>query len=152
FPMLCPPMPWISSKIGGYHLFPSHLIRETQYSVKQDTKEILPILDSLNALQATPWKVNEDVLDVAIEVFSAKGDENLDIPLHSSKLPEIPAIPRNIPYSERSQLVRKAMKIRQKRNEMYSLWCTCLYKLSIANHLRGRVFWLPHNLDFRGRS
>ena len=47
-------MPWISSKIGGYHLFPSHLIRETQFTVKQDTKEILPILDSLNALQATP--------------------------------------------------------------------------------------------------
>lgn len=34
---------------------------------------------------------------------------------------------------------------------MYSLWCDCLYKLSIANHLRDRIFWLPHNLDFRGR-
>ena len=35
---------------------------------------------------------------------------------------------------------------------MYSLWCDCLYRLSIANHFRNRTFWFPHNLDFRGRT
>jgi len=35
---------------------------------------------------------------------------------------------------------------------MYSLWCDCLYKLSLANHFRDNIFWLPHNLDFRSRA
>jgi len=28
---------------------------------------------------------------------------------------------------------------------------SALYKLSVANHFRDDVFWLPINLDFRGR-
>ena len=33
--------------------------------------------------------------------------------------------------------------------EMYSLWCDTLYRLSLANYYRDKVFWLPHNMDFR---
>jgi DNA-directed RNA polymerase len=43
------------------------------------------------------------------------------------------------------------MSHRRKQGEMYSLWCDALYRLSLANHFRDRVFWLPHNMDFRGR-
>lgn len=35
---------------------------------------------------------------------------------------------------------------------MYSLWCDSHYRLSLANHFRDRPFWLPLNLDFRGRA
>lgn len=36
--------------------------------------------------------------------------------------------------------------------EMHSLRTEALYRLSMAQHLRGRIFWLPHNMDFRGRT
>ncbi|ELK19275.1 DNA-directed RNA polymerase, mitochondrial [Pteropus alecto] len=36
--------------------------------------------------------------------------------------------------------------------EMHSLRTDALYRLSLAQHLRHRVFWLPHNMDFRGRT
>ena len=32
---------------------------------------------------------------------------------------------------------------------MYSLWCDTLYSLSLANHFRNKIFWMPHNMDFR---
>ncbi|KAG5851369.1 hypothetical protein ANANG_G00092560 [Anguilla anguilla] len=35
---------------------------------------------------------------------------------------------------------------------MHSLRMDALYKLSIARHVRDRVFWFPHNMDFRGRT
>ena len=38
------------------------------------------------------------------------------------------------------------------RQDMHGLWCTQLYRLSIANHFRDEVFWFPHSLDFRGRT
>ena len=34
---------------------------------------------------------------------------------------------------------------------MHSLWCTELYRLSIAHMYRDQIIWFPHSLDFRGR-
>jgi DNA-directed RNA polymerase len=47
---------------------------------------------------------------------------------------------------------REKMTHRKKQSEMYSLWCDSHYRLSLANHFRDRPFWLPLNLDFRGRA
>ena len=35
--------------------------------------------------------------------------------------------------------------------EHKSLWCTSLYRLSLAKHFQDNVLWFPHNIDFRGR-
>ena len=37
------------------------------------------------------------------------------------------------------------------KSEQYSLWCTSLYRLSLAKHFQDNVLWFPHNIDFRGR-
>jgi len=36
-------------------------------------------------------------------------------------------------------------------HELFALRMDLLYKLSVANHFRNEVFWIPSNLDFRGR-
>lgn len=92
------------------------------------------------------------VLDVAIEVLNTKGDEKLDIPLHESVMPTPPKLEKGLPASkEKFKMLKQLSIANRERAEMYSLWCTCLYKLSIANHLRDRVFWMPINMDFRSR-
>lgn len=91
------------------------------------------------------------VLDVMISVFQSKGDEKLEIPLHHSAFPSPPKRDSTLPPAEKHSLIKRITRMRREKSEMYSLWCDCLYKLSIANHLRDRIFWLPHNLDFRGR-
>ena len=37
-------------------------------------------------------------------------------------------------------------------HELFALRMELLYKLSIANHFRDQVIWLPSSLDFRGRA
>ena len=48
-------------------------------------------------------------------------------------------------------MVRERRAIKKLNNEVFALRMDLLYKLSVANHLREKVFWLPSNIDFRGR-
>ncbi|GAV03671.1 hypothetical protein RvY_14063-3 [Ramazzottius varieornatus] len=118
---------------------------------KVSSRQLYPVLDALNQLAASPWMVNQAMLDLIIEVFGNKGMADVDIPQPISQCPPLPKIRRDMTAEERSEAYRQRFLLKKKRNEMFSLWCDALYKLSIANHFRDRVFWLPQNIDFRGR-
>lgn len=160
-PMLCPPQPWSTPHNGGYLLIKSDLIRLPHQAVQQwaridasNPQNLYPALDSLNQLGSIPWTVNRDVLDIALEVFQNGGDEKLDVPQPPSSLPALPTTPsfdKSLTSKERYQLFRQKLIHRRRKAEMYSLWCDALYRLSLANHFRDKIFWLPHNMDFRGR-
>ncbi|EAT46999.1 AAEL001847-PA [Aedes aegypti] len=159
-PMVCPPQPWSTPVNGGYILAKSDLIRLPQQAHQQSERineanpqDMYPTLDALNQLASIPWKVNEEVLDIVLEVFNNGGNAKLDVPEPPSSLPSIvETIPRNeMTGFDRFNMVRKKMTHRRKQGDMYSLWCDALYRLSLANHFRDKVFWLPQNIDFRGR-
>ena len=70
-PMLVPPMPWVSQHVGGYILCKSELIRDledlgTNSLSPHYTDGCLPVLDAINALQMTPWKINPEVSYIAL--------------------------------------------------------------------------------------
>ncbi|KRF82011.1 uncharacterized protein Dvir_GJ17831, isoform B [Drosophila virilis] len=163
-PMLCPPQPWSTPQNGGYLLNKSELIRLPHQAVQQweriraaNPQHLYPALDSLNQLASVPWRVNTQLLDVIIEVFQKGGDAKLDVPQPPSSLPPLPTLPTgekdgsSVSPAERAKLFRDKLGHRRRQAEMYSLWCDALYRLSLAQHYRDKVFWLPHNMDFRGR-
>ncbi|XP_039296050.1 DNA-directed RNA polymerase, mitochondrial [Nilaparvata lugens] len=157
-PMLCPPMPWTSVDSGGYLVVKSDLIRLPYQAVQQNDRmreappnQLYPSLDALNQLGNTPWKVNSPMLDVIIEIFNSGGSAKLDIPEPPSSLPPSEPITKDMSGLERFKAYRHRIALKRKKAEMYSLWCDALYRLSLANHFRNRIFWLPHNMDFRGR-
>ncbi|XP_055917453.1 DNA-directed RNA polymerase, mitochondrial [Eupeodes corollae] len=160
-PMLCPPQPWSTPHNGGYLLNKSELIRLPHQAVQQlqrikdaNPQDLYPALDSLNQLASIPWRVNTDILDVIIEVFQNGGNDKLDVAKPPNSLPSLPKVPdrdSGLSNAERAKLFKDKMLHRRKQSEMYSLWCDLLYRLSLANHYRDKVFWLPHNMDFRGR-
>nr|XP_036223865.1 DNA-directed RNA polymerase, mitochondrial isoform X5 [Bactrocera oleae] len=160
-PMLCPPQPWSTPNNGGYLLNKSELIRLPHQAIQQwdrinssSQQQIYPALDSLNQLSSIAWRVNTEILNVIIEVFQNGGDVKLDIPQPPSSLPKFPLCDEEntaLSTAERSKLFKDKLAHRRKQGEMYSLWCDTLYRLSLASHYRNRVFWLPHNMDFRGR-
>ncbi|RWS16913.1 DNA-directed RNA polymerase-like protein [Dinothrombium tinctorium] len=157
-PMYIPPIPWINHQRGGYLYAKTDFIREPGsgeeglLGIKLTPKANLnAVYDSLNALSYCPWKINGDVLDIIISVFKNNGNVKLDIPVHQSALDPLPKVEEKMAKSEKMALIKRRHYLKQKRMEMYSLWCDCLYKLSIANHFRHKVFWFPQNLDFRGR-
>ncbi|XP_071451585.1 DNA-directed RNA polymerase, mitochondrial-like [Hetaerina americana] len=159
-PMLCPPVPWTTFMSGAYLALKTDFIRLPHRAALQwnhlfncPPQQLYPAFDSLNQLGSVPWKINKPVLDVVMKVFNSGGSSQLDIPVPPSSLsssctnPELGVLSE----SEKCRLERHHLHLRKKKAEAYSRWCTMLYQLSVANHLHNRIFWLPHNMDFRGR-
>ncbi|UXI15867.1 heat shock protein [Sarcoptes scabiei] len=155
-PLLSPPVPWITPNFGGNLLIRSFLVRLPQYYPKHRLKQyplqdLFPTFDSLNALALCPWKINEKVLDVAIDVFKRGGDKNLDIPVSLAHFGPLPRASSDMCAKEKAMIYYKRKLQKKEQAEEYSLWVDCLYKLSIGNSLRGKYFWFPFNADFRSR-
>ena len=156
-PMVIPPLPWLNEHQGGFLVRPTNFVRKKYFSDLSEesssrSKTFSYIADSLNVQSSVAWKVNSAVLDVQLQLFRDKGNERLKI----APLPlEVPVQYRNFKQQspeQRRKLAATYYKLKKKRNEMNSLHADALYKFSIANHYRDKLIWLPHNVDFRGRS
>ncbi|XP_011867383.1 PREDICTED: DNA-directed RNA polymerase, mitochondrial isoform X2 [Vollenhovia emeryi] len=156
-PTCCPPRPWTDINTGGYllskvafvrdpYMKPSRLLRSTP------TKQLYPALDSLNQLGSIPWIINVPILDIVIQIFRDGGSKELTVPQPSTVVPLASEVLASKTERNAREIAKLLLHLRRTRNEMHSLWCDCLYKLSIANHFRDKIFWMPHNLDFRGRA
>ncbi|NXH68126.1 RPOM protein, partial [Hydrobates tethys] len=157
-PMLCPPVPWTSPHFGAFVLNDTKLMRFVDGAVQHQLLleqcplvNLHPVLDALNQLGNCAWKINQPVLDIIISIFNDKGNEKLDIPPPISEAPRPPAAPSNSSTWNKSQK-HELLLCKKKTAEMHSLRMDALYKLSIANYVRDKVFWFPHNMDFRGRT
>lgn len=160
-PTSSPPLPWLSRGFGGYLTNKSELVRvnnpfaEQVFMINQtgDDQKLYPSIDSLNVISLCPWIVNKRILDIVIELFRSGGDADLTVPLDETKMElNAPKLDANASKADRILYNKEKKKYDQKKREMYSLWRDCLYRLSIANHFREKVFWFPHNMDFRGRT
>ncbi|CAL7943645.1 unnamed protein product [Xylocopa violacea] len=157
-PSYGPPSPWISIYSGGYLITKTSFIRisdctDHPWRQLQNTPsvQLFPIFDSLNQLSSIPWKINTAILDIIIKIFQDGGSAELNVPQSISALPLPHPVNTNATPKEKQKMAIAMARYRQKKREMYCLWCEALYKLSIANYFRNEIFWLPHNLDFRGR-
>ncbi|CAL1300720.1 unnamed protein product [Larinioides sclopetarius] len=158
-PMLSPPKPWVKHDSGGFLItatpfirFNDSAIHQTNYYSTVPSKQLNPCFDSLNSLSLCPWVVNTPVLDLIIDVFQKGGNEELDVPLNPNTFPPAPKISSFMSKKDKAIIWKQRRELEKKKCEASSLWFDCLYKLSIANHFRDKVFWFPHNLDFRGRA
>ncbi|NWV16968.1 RPOM protein, partial [Origma solitaria] len=157
-PMLCPPLPWTSPHFGAFVLNDTKLMRFMDDTIHHQLLleqcppvNLHPVLDALNQLGNCAWKINQPVLDIIISIFNDKGDEKLDIPPPLSEAPKPPTAPGH--FSTWSESLKHELFLCKKKTaEMHSLRMDALYKLSIANYVRDKVFWFPHNMDFRGRT
>ncbi|NXT61884.1 RPOM protein, partial [Chaetops frenatus] len=157
-PMLCPPVPWTSPSFGAFVLNETKLMRfmddTTHHQLLLEQWPLVnlhPVLDALNQLGSCAWKINQPVLDIIISIFNDKGDEKLGIPPPLSEAPKPPTAPGHSSVWSKS-LKHELFLCKKKTAEMHSLRMDALYKLSIANYVRDKVFWFPHNMDFRGRT
>ncbi|XP_045500469.1 DNA-directed RNA polymerase, mitochondrial isoform X2 [Colias croceus] len=154
-PTVSPPAPWLAPTApAAYLLTATPLVRMPVYVMSQMKRleeapqaDLYPVLDSLNQLGEVPWVINQSILDLQLKVFKSGGDKKLDIPPPASSL-QLSDIPGE---NEGSSAYKRRLAYSRARADMHSLWCDSLYKLSLANHYRERMFWLPHNMDFRGR-
>jgi len=106
----------------------------------------------LDVLGSTPWKVNRKVFDIVLNVWNT-GDRMGKIPPASYEVPE-PEKPDNYDSDPKARMVylikHKAWSEAKANN--HSDRCSVNYKIEIARAFLGDTFYLPHNLDFRGRA
>jgi DNA-directed RNA polymerase len=185
-PMVVTPLPWVTPTSGGYitHRFP--LVRtngnEEQIEMVKSADEVghlSTLMRSLDVLGNTPWRVNQQVFEVAKWFWN----ENVGvdcIPSMSSLGPEpiAPVTPpgyvkttKNASESspptsgeplseeEKQRFEAELKKYRSARRKydtakanIFSERCSANYKLDIANAFLGQRIYFPHNVDFRGRA
>ncbi|XP_006898086.1 PREDICTED: DNA-directed RNA polymerase, mitochondrial [Elephantulus edwardii] len=166
-PMLCPPVPWTSPHSGAFLLSPSKLMRAVEGTVQhQHSLERCPpaslhgALDALTQLGNCAWRVNGRVLDLVLEVFHDHSCPRLGVPpppppaVPSPHCPSPGTRPANLAQQCRdlAKQRQEAARALKAARELRSLRADALYRLSLAQHLRHHNFWLPHNMDFRGRT
>ncbi|XP_023368396.1 DNA-directed RNA polymerase, mitochondrial isoform X3 [Otolemur garnettii] len=160
-PMLCPPLPWTSPHSGAFLLSPTKLMRAVEGTTQHQRllercppAELHGALDALTQLGNCAWRVNGRVLDLVLELFRGKGCSHLGVPPPASEAPRPPEghLPPDAPPARKAELRRELARCLKVAREMHSLRADALYRLSLAQHLRHHIFWLPHNMDFRGRT
>lgn len=165
--MLCPPLPWTSPHSGAFLLSPTKMMRSVEGTQQHQVllercrpAELHGALDALTQLGNCAWQVNGPVLDLVLELFNNKGCPHLGVPAPPLEAPRPPegrqapdaCLQPNVPPTQKAELRRELARRLKMAREMHSLRTEALYRLSMAQHLRGRIFWLPHNMDFRGRT
>lgn len=159
-PMLVPPKPWITCNSGGYLTQrmccvrlkddPLHLsvIHQADKEGKLDK-----ILLGLDVLGRTPWKINEAILRVALEMW------NTGVNVATLERPEVMDVlefrtkDSFATHGEYVKYVQQSVERREAISKTHSTMCDTNYKLEIARQFAGlQRFYLPHSVDFRGRA
>ena len=116
-PTIIPPKDWADLNEGGYWNYDMTLIKSSDTSILQQMNDkakagdLKPVLDAVNSLQRTGWRVNLKVLDVMQHYI----DNKIDVPVLPPVLDlEKQPYPEGKPLedSDRTGLCRK----RQKKN------------------------------------
>ena len=57
------------------------------------------------------------------------------MPQPPSVLSPIQRLPKEASVEEKRKVDKARIELKRRKNEMYSLWCDTLYRLSLANHV-----------------
>jgi len=164
-PMVIPPRPWTTPTDGGYltHLGRrADLVRTRNRAYKQELEQAnMPqVYAAVNAIQATPWKINVPVLDVMQTLWEAGGGEAGLPDRELLELPETPAMLARDPdyYKEHHRgefyaWKRKRASIWESNARSVSKQVAAGEKIKLAKEFaQYPAIWFPCNLDFRGRA
>lgn len=164
-PMLCPPVPWTNPVSGGYltEIMQQCLVRAVSVETRDDllSADMPDVYDAVNAVQATPWRINRAVYDVLLECHRGNGQLGGLPSFEEEPLPPRPDIidrklsPEKMPEDMKAAFMewkQAAREVYEHNAKLRSKRLALLTKLSIAGELKDEPqFYFPHSLDFRGR-
>jgi DNA-directed RNA polymerase len=124
--------------------------RYLEHAIEQSHME--PVLHGLDVLSSTAWKINRGVFDVVLEAWNS-GAGIADIP--PSEFEAQYTFPKDIETDDLKLRLHhlneiKAVRLQQRKD--HSERCKFNYTVEVARAFLKDTFWLPHNMDFRGRA
>lgn len=168
-PCIIQPRDWKAWKDGGFYskklsgLTPLVKTRSGQqrdtHGPLLDTAAMAPVLDSVNAMQRTSWRVNKRILPVLQEVWN----RGLGIGMPRSQPYEIPPAPipegltpkdLNPDQKERfDEWKAEARALHNMESERKSALMGTVRAMRMAARLDSiELLWIVYQLDFRGRT
>ncbi len=159
-PMLCPPIAWSRTEGGGYLNLPLQLVRPggNAYETSRMLKEadLQRVFEAVNALQETGWRINSRVLDTMRAVWDSHRNAFPGLPVVPLRLPK-PSKPRNLNSKKKERAYKRSLAIffanrRLRRNSLFYRKELTPSRLDLAERLKGKRFFFPYFLDFRGRA
>lgn len=163
-PMVVPPRPWKDNETGCYYEQRTARTVKLVRTYNKDHRKLIKqaiedgqmdyVLKAVNTIQSTSWAINLPILDLVQWCFD-NGISGLGLPAK-----ELLTIPPRIDKDEWEVMdtaQRKAHRmhlggIHERNRGIVADQAVLLRDLDTAKELtRYQRFWLPHNLDFRGR-
>lgn len=160
-PMLDKPVDWSNPFGGGYsgdELATIPLVKTPNrtYLTELVGVEMPEVYRAINALQATPWKINKPVLDVAKVVWNQGHGGLAGLPSRLDPIEEyLPPKPHDMDTNEEARLIwrKEAAKVHSWYREEKGRNIQTANTLNLAMQFENQEqFYLPNQLDFRGRT
>ncbi|CAK9783453.1 DNA/RNA polymerase [Cutaneotrichosporon oleaginosum] len=160
-PMLIEPRKWVRWDDGMYldtnveiMRFKDSIEQKNHIAAASEQGYLEPIFHGLEVLSGTPWRINRKVFDTVLEAWNS-GVGIADIPAAPENcdytLPEKPASAATDPGARAAYHERMKAVLLQQRKD-HGERCKFNYNLEIARAYLNDVFYIPHNMDFRGRA
>ena len=157
-PMLAEPEPWTAFNDGGFLAHKCQLMRVSPGDIQQERYLKAALNDGglehiragLDVLGKTAWVINKDVFDIMLEAWNS-GEAIANFPAEDPNLP-IPPKPSDKDTAAQRKWVRAVREIENKRSGLHSTRCFQNFQMEVARCYIDETFYLPHNMDFRGRA
>lgn len=157
-PMLVKPRQWTAHDSGGYLFHKVSAMRfkdspeQSVYLVKASEEGHLDgVFAGLDVLSQTAWRINHDVFNVMLEAWNA-GVAIADIPGSADNNDyKLPKKTGDGPEA-RAQYVSAMRDYTGQIRKDHAERCKFNYNLEIARAYLYDEFYIPHNMDFRGRA
>lgn len=161
-PTVIPPRHWTDPHDGGYYgesMLGTQLIRlkvQTKtkflkaYNRKLSAIDLGVVYDALNAMQDTPFVINQFILTTLQEIY-ASGGELGGVP-RTEPYPTLPRLPEDAPEEQVKEHKKKAVGIYKQEEARKSKALRCLLAIKVAEKFcEYDKIYFPWNVDYRGR-
>ena len=163
-PMIVPPYPWTSDSEGGYTRIRTPFVTKPRPPHKKllETADLTRVHESLNAVNATPWRINGHMFEI-VEAFYESGGGAMRVPpKHDTPLPPMPPgfevdAPdghrwKGVDEEPKKQWRLEANPIYRHNRKMAAERRQFQMKLETTRLVQHREkLYFPHLLDFRSR-
>ncbi|KAK5200264.1 DNA-directed RNA polymerase [Exophiala xenobiotica] len=158
-PMLCPPKPWTGFEEGGYLESKQPFLRmksgefaQKEYAVAAvERGDLDQLFTGVDILGRTGWRINKQVFNVMLQAWNS-GEAIANLPPLNKEFPEVERPGENATPREKWDWFTNMRAVDNEKSALHSNRCFQNFQMEIAKAYLNETFYLPHNVDFRGRA
>ena len=158
-PMVCKPRPWSGYNEGGYLEAKNDVLRVKHFDVSQklyakaaaERGDLDQVFKGLDVLAQTGWRINQEVFKVMLEAWNT-GEEIANLAPMNKVFAEQDEPAEDASPREKYHYFKHLQMIKNEKGGLHSQRCFQNFQMEVAKAFSKETFYLPHNVDFRGRA